>query len=105
MDIKDIRPLPNTPSSDRITRRCNNRFGAVLSSLYNFRSARAAAVAGPQAARWDSYSILFYHATMNVRKNDFFSSPYQLLDATLHYAASRSTNFTVAVERAKSVVQ
>jgi len=106
MGTIDIRPLPSTPASDRITRRCNNRFGAVLSSLYNFWSSRAAAVAGPQAARRDSYSIiLFDHAAMNVRENDFFNSPDQLLHATLHYAAGGRTNFTVAIERAKSVME
>jgi len=88
-----------TPASDRITRWCNNRFGAVLSSLYNFGSARTAAVAAPQAARRDSYSIILLdHATVNVRRNDFSVSPDQLLDATLPYAADGSTNFTVAVE-------
>jgi len=106
MGTQDIRPLPNTPASGRITQRCNNRFGAVLSSLYNFWSARAAAVTGPQSARRDSYSIiLFDDSTVNVRENDFFSSPDQLLHATLHYTAGGNTNFTVAVERAKSVME
>ncbi|KAG1838350.1 hypothetical protein C8R48DRAFT_791384, partial [Suillus tomentosus] len=57
----DRHPLPNTPASDRIVRRSNNRFGAVLFSLYSFWSASAVAIGGQQAARRDSYVILFDH--------------------------------------------
>ena len=106
MSIDDIRPLPNTPASDRITQRCDNRFGAVLSSLYSFWSARAAAVAGPQAARRDSYSIiLFDHAVENIVENDFTSSPDQLLNAAFRYQADGGTNFTIAIEQGKSVME
>lgn len=102
----DKRPLPNTPASNRIIQHSNNRFGAVLSSLYSFWSARAAAVAGPQAARRDSYSvILFDHTIVDVVENDFASSPDELLDAVLRYAAYGGTNFTAAVQRGQSVME
>ncbi|KAG1886619.1 hypothetical protein F4604DRAFT_1278700 [Suillus subluteus] len=102
----DKHPLPNTPASDRIVRRSNNRFGAVLSSLYSFWSARAAAIGGQQAARRDSYSvILFDHTVTNAFVNDFVSSPDQLLDAVLRYSADGGTNFTAAIMQAQSVME
>ncbi|KAG1848075.1 hypothetical protein DFJ58DRAFT_729977 [Suillus subalutaceus] len=102
----DKHPLPNTPASDRIVRRSNNRFGAVLSSLYSFWSARAAAIGGQQAARRDSYSvILFDHIVTNAFVNDFVSSPDQLLDAVLRYSADGGTNFTAAIMQAQSVME
>jgi hypothetical protein len=106
MSYSDRHPLPNTPASARIIQRSNNRFGAVLSSLYSFWSARAAAVAGPQAARRDSYSIiLFDHTIVDVVVNDFASSPDQLLDAALRYSISGGTNFTAAIQRGQSVME
>ncbi|KAG1720811.1 hypothetical protein EDB19DRAFT_1646869 [Suillus lakei] len=106
MTSGDRRPLPNTPASDRITQRSNNRLGAVLSSLYSFWSARATAVGGQQAARRDSYSvILFQSSTTNAIVNDFSSSPDQLLDAMLPHSAYGGTNFTAAVQQARSVME
>ncbi|KAG2365210.1 hypothetical protein BDR07DRAFT_1399490 [Suillus spraguei] len=106
MTLRDRHPLPNTPASDRIVQRSNNRFGAVLSSLYSFWSARAAAIGGQQAARRDSYSvILFGSSVTNAFVNDFVSSPDQLLDAVLPYGAGGGTNFTAAVLQAQSVME
>jgi hypothetical protein len=102
----DRRPLPNTPASDRIVRRSNNRFGAVLSSLFSFWSARAAAIGGQQAARRDSYSVILFDSSVtNAFVNDFASSPDQLLDAVLRYDADGGTNFTAAIMRAQSVME
>ncbi|KAG1778913.1 hypothetical protein EV702DRAFT_1093073 [Suillus placidus] len=102
----DRRPLPNTPASDKIVRRSNNRFGAVLSSLYSFWSARAAAIGGQQAARRDSYSVILFDSSVtNAFVNDFVSSPDQLLDAVLRYDADGGTNFTAAVQRSQSVME
>ncbi|KAG2136636.1 hypothetical protein DEU56DRAFT_857679 [Suillus clintonianus] len=103
---RDRQPLRNTPASDKIIQSSNNRFGAVLSSLYSFWSARAAAVAGQQAARRDSYSvILFDQSVVEAVVNDFSSSPDQLLDAVLRYQTSAGTNFTAAIKRAQSVME
>jgi hypothetical protein len=102
----DRRPLPNTPASDRIVRRSNNRFGAVLSSLFSFWSARAAAIGGQQAARRDSYSVILFDSSVtNAFVNDFASSPDQLLDAVLRFDADGGTNFTAAIMRAQSVME
>ncbi|KAG1809706.1 uncharacterized protein BJ212DRAFT_1448752 [Suillus subaureus] len=106
MSFRDRRPLPNTPASDRITRRSDNRFGAVLSSLYYFWSARAAAISAQQGARRDSYSvILFDMSTTNAIVNDFSSSPDQLLDAMLPHSAYGGTSFTVAIQQTRSVME
>ncbi|KAG1719879.1 hypothetical protein EDB19DRAFT_1966852 [Suillus lakei] len=106
MSLSDRRPLPNTPASDRITRRSDNRFGAVLSSLYYFWSARAAAISGQQGARRDSYSvILFDMSTTNAIVNNFSSSPDQLLDTMLPHSAHGGTSFTAAVQQARSVME
>lgn len=106
MRLTDRQPLRNTPASDRIIQRSNNRFGAVLSSLYGFWSARAAAVTGRQSARRDSYSIiLFDRSVVDAVVNDFSSSPDQLLDAVLRHNTSVGTNFTAAIQRAQSVME
>ncbi|KAG2738992.1 hypothetical protein P692DRAFT_20882111 [Suillus brevipes Sb2] len=106
MRLKDRQPLRNTPASDRIIQHSNNRFGAVLSSLYGFWSARAAAVAGRRSARRDSYSIiLFDRSVVDAVVNDFSSSPDQLLDAVLRHNTSVGTNFTAAIQRAQSVME
>jgi hypothetical protein len=106
MSLRDRRPLPNTPASDRITRRSDNRFGAVLSSLYYFWSARAAAIGAQQGARRDSYSvILFDMSTTKAIVNDFSSSPDQLLDAMLPHSAYGGTSFTDAILQAQSVME
>ncbi|KAG2340343.1 hypothetical protein BDR05DRAFT_889963 [Suillus weaverae] len=106
MASDDRRPLPNTPASDRIVRRSNNRFGAVLSSLYSFWSARATAIGGQQAARRDSYSVILFDSSVtNAFVNDFVSSPDQLLDAVLRYGANGGTNFTAAVQQSQSVME
>ncbi|KAG2076123.1 hypothetical protein BDR04DRAFT_1003889 [Suillus decipiens] len=106
MCLTDRQPLRNTPASDKIVRSSNNRFGAVLSSLYSFWSARAVAVAGQQAVRRDSYSvILFDQSVVDAVVNDFSSSPDDLLDAMLRHRTSVGTNFTAAIQHAQSVME
>ncbi|KAG1731285.1 hypothetical protein EDB19DRAFT_1881018 [Suillus lakei] len=106
MRLTDRQPLRNTPASDRIIQRSNNRFGAILSSLYGFWSARTAAVAGRQSARRDSYSIiLFDRSVVDAVVNDFSSSPDQLLDAVLRHNTSVGTNFTAAIQHAQTVME
>ncbi|KAI6032571.1 hypothetical protein F5J12DRAFT_779054 [Pisolithus orientalis] len=82
-------------------------FGAVLSSLFSFWSARAAAVgSGDSAARRDAYSIiLFNHGALTVIENDLTSNPDQLLDMLLSHQAGIGTNFTAAVIAAQDVME
>ena len=102
----DRRPLPNTPASARIIAASDDRFGAVLSSLFSFWSARAAAIrSGGNAARRDAYSvILFNHTVLTAIENDFTSTPDQLLDTLLPYGPSGNTNFTAAITHAQGVM-
>ena len=106
MGGSDRRPLPNTPATARITARANNRYGAVLSSLHSFWTARAAAIANSNAARRDAYSvILFDHGVRNPIANDFVSAPDQLLDALLGFGTNGGTNFTAAIQHAQQVME
>ncbi|KIJ64834.1 hypothetical protein HYDPIDRAFT_111462 [Hydnomerulius pinastri MD-312] len=102
----DRKPLANTPASARISAQSDNRFGAVLSSLFSFWTARAAAVASSHAARRDAYSvILFNHDIETPIINDFASTPDELLDTLLPFDADGGTNFTSAIRQAQAVME
>ena len=104
MTHTDRKPLPNTPATARIAARSNNRFGAVLSSLYSFWSARAAATTCE--ARRDAYSvILFDSCATTVIEHDFEKNSDQLLNELLPYAGSVGTNFTAAIVQAQTVME
>ncbi|KIJ07345.1 hypothetical protein PAXINDRAFT_90576 [Paxillus involutus ATCC 200175] len=106
MTLKDRRPLRDTPASERIIRHSNNRFGAVLSSLYSFWLARATAMNAGHGARRDAYSVLLFDSqTTQAVFNDVGSSPDQLLDTLLHYRPATGTNFTSAIQTAQDVMQ
>lgn len=70
MTSSDRRPLPNTPSTLRIAQKADNRFGAVLSSLYQFWTARDTAVrtGAGTGVRRDAYTIIPFesNATVNM---------------------------------------
>ena len=69
MSYRDRRPLPSTPATQRIVAVANNRFGAVMSSLYGFWTARDTAVRAGAAAglRRDAYSIITFESSAYVR--------------------------------------
>ncbi|KAF8840150.1 hypothetical protein BDN67DRAFT_904164 [Paxillus ammoniavirescens] len=107
MGHKDRRPLPDTPASARIIRHSNNRFGAVLSSLYNFLLARDAALdAGARGTRRDTHSVILFDSEVTQAVfNDADSSADQLLDTLLRYSTAMGTNFTSAIQTAQDVMQ
>ena len=106
MGSTDRRPLPNTPATARIRARSDNRYGAVLSSLHGFWTARAAAIANSNAARQDAYSVvLFDHGVAAPIVNDFASSPDQLLGALLGFDTHGGTNFTLAIQQAQVIME
>ena len=106
MSYADRRPLPNTPASARISARSDNRYGAVLSSLHSFWTARAAAIASSNAARRDAYSvILFDDGVETPIVNDFASTPDQLLGALLGFGTGYGTNFGLAIQQAQVVME
>jgi hypothetical protein len=62
MYSSDHQPLANTPMTQRVSSRHNNRYGAVLSALYAFWSSREVATRQgvSSGARQDSYSIVLF---------------------------------------------
>lgn len=104
MSDDDRQPLRNTPVFAKISATSNNRFGAVLSSLFCFWSARAVAIGS--SGRRDAYSVVLFNGdALTVIENDFTSTPDQLLDALLCYKADGGTNYTAAVERAQYLMK
>lgn len=105
MGVQDRTPLRNTPVTNKIVRRHNDRLGAVYSSLYAFWSARHGALNGT-ANRRDSYSvILFDHALSTPVSNDFTSTPDQLLDQVLQHESRGGTDYTMALQGAQSCME
>ncbi|KAL4063347.1 hypothetical protein J3A83DRAFT_4404551 [Scleroderma citrinum] len=106
MSNTDRRPLRNTPASKKICATSDNRFGAVLSSLFSFWSARAAAIgSGDSAIRRDAYSVILFNNGARIAiEHDFQSNPDQLLDTLLPYEANGGTNYTAAIIRAESLM-
>ncbi|KAF8548768.1 hypothetical protein OG21DRAFT_684156 [Imleria badia] len=106
MKFTDRRPLPNTPATARIRAASNNRYGAVLSSLHSFWTARATAVASSNAARRDAYSVvLFDHGVDTPIVNDFTSTPDQLLGALLGFPTNGGTDFDLAIQRTGAIME
>ena len=106
MSSTDRKPLPNTPATARIIARSNNRYGAVLSSLYGFWAARAAAIASSNAVRRDAYSVvLFSRSVETLIENDFASTPDQLLDTLLDFGTQSGTNFSLAIQQAQAIME
>ncbi|KAF9220065.1 hypothetical protein BS17DRAFT_739840 [Gyrodon lividus] len=107
MTSRDKRPIRDTPASARIISHSDNRFGAVLSSLYSFWLARDTAMnADGRGARRDTYSvILFDNLVTQAVVNDLGSTTDQLLNTLLRYRTSGGTNFTSAIQTAQDVIQ
>ena len=109
MGRRDRQPLPNSAGVDHIVRTANNRLGAVFSALYSFWIARQAAVDRNSPAgggRRDAYSLIFFHhsPSMSSIKNDFTSSPDELLTAALDFGAEGGTDFTSALGKMQNVM-
>lgn len=69
MSNVDRRPLRNAPSSPLIRQFNDNRFGAVLSSLYGFWLSKAG-----NGQRRDAYSVITFDADVTVSAADEFCS-------------------------------
>jgi hypothetical protein len=69
MTYSDRCPLQDTPVSQRIALTANNRFGAVLSSIYGFWVARDAATRNAAAVggRRDTYTVIVFDHNSSVR--------------------------------------
>lgn len=101
----DRRPLPDTPSYDRIVQSANNRLGAVYSSLHAFWMARSRVVATGNAKR-DAYSVIFHDQIMTTCfENNLESTPDQLLERLLPTSPSRGNSFDGALKAAKAMME
>ncbi|KAI0723140.1 hypothetical protein C8Q76DRAFT_671490 [Earliella scabrosa] len=110
MGCDDRRPLENTPTSQLIRRSHNNRLGAVYSALEGFWEARhhavAAAAGNAGAVRRDAYTVVLFESSVStVIDHDFRSEPANLLNTVLRYGSTGGTNFTGAIQTAKSLVE
>jgi len=105
----DHQPLADAPLADLIRQYVDNRLGAVYSALYRFWSARHAVVTAGQreaSARRDAYSVvLFDGRAKSVLVNDFIRTPEQLLDTVLAEQPSNGTDFTKALEAARTIME
>jgi hypothetical protein len=104
MSLSDRKPLANTPAAARIRTHSDNRFGVVLSSLYNFWTARAAAIASSQARERDSYSVVLFNPYLKTPVvNNFASTPDQLLDILLPFKADGDTELTATRRQIRAI--
>lgn len=60
----DRHPLPNQPVTRSIVSRHNNRFGAVLSALFQFLCERSAAIS--DSSKKDAYSVIVFNEDAEV---------------------------------------
>ena len=108
MSLTDRRPLPNSPGTNRIIPTANHRLGAVVASLYGFWIARQAAVshnATLGGRRRDAYSLIFFSDNpVTCVENDFTSTPDQLLTSSLGHRPYGCENYTLALQRAQSIM-
>ena len=97
----DRRPLDNSPVSERIRARMDNRLGAVYSAMYSFWSARQA-TSGLQ--RDANTVILHAEDTQYVCENDSTRSPSELLDLLLPNSPKGGNSFDKALKAADTAI-
>ncbi|KAH9912631.1 uncharacterized protein BXZ73DRAFT_56103, partial [Epithele typhae] len=111
MGLQDRLPLDNTPTTQLIRRRHNDRLGAVCSALHGFWEARhhavtAAAGRNAGALRRDAYSILLFNTSViTAATHDFHSNPTALLNLLLAHESDGGTDFITALESAKACME
>lgn len=99
----DHRPIQRTPVAARITSRHNNRYGAVVSSLYAFRVAHLAA----DHARRDLTSIILFDSQPKViLRADNTKNAEELVDCLLEgHNRWGGTDYDLAIEEVKAVME
>ncbi|CAE6486977.1 unnamed protein product, partial [Rhizoctonia solani] len=105
MGSGDRTPLSNTPVTQLLRARCNNRYGAVLSALHGFWLSRETAQATAQP-RQDAYSVVTFNNSPTTRlANNFTSTTDQLLSQLVQTSASGGTNFNSALAHAQTLIR
>ena len=105
MSLTNQTALENTPVTQRIAQRHNNRLGAVYSSLYAFWTARTSSK-NRENTESDAYSIiLFNHRVQVIMENDHTSPPDELLNIVLEHGPQGGTDFFSAVQIAQAIME
>jgi len=103
MSCRDRQPLANTPSFSSIAPRHPDRFGAVLSGLFSFWTARAP---GPEEDRRDAYSVLLFAQDVRLCiTHDTNKSPAELLNTIVGMPYVPYTNFVKAIAGAEFIMK
>ena len=104
----DRRPLPNAPGTNRIIPTTNHRLGTIIASLYGFWIARQAAVGQNVqlgGRRRDASSLIFFSDNpVTCIENDSTSAPDDLLTFSLRYPPGGDENYTLAPQKAHSIM-
>ncbi|KAF8335492.1 uncharacterized protein EI90DRAFT_2913057 [Cantharellus anzutake] len=104
MSHQDRLPLAGQAATRQITHSNNNRYGAVLSAVYSFWTARASA--SPDGIRRDTYSVVVFDSTaVTVIANDLTRDADALLVPLLNVRLGRGTDFGAAIREAQSVME
>ena len=97
MNKNDRKPLGDSPVSEMIRARMDNRLGAVYSALYSFWSARQAA----SGLQRDANTVILHAGdTQSVCENDSTRSPSELLDLLLPNRPGGGNSFDKALKAA-----
>ncbi|KAG8900443.1 hypothetical protein FRB99_006039 [Tulasnella sp. 403] len=103
MGCRDRRPLPNQPVTQLITNNNNNRFGAALSSLYEFWVSRGSGATG---GRRDAYSVITFDSGVQTQfANDFNSNADQLLCRVTGIRTGGGADFDGALRATQAVME
>ncbi|KAF8341346.1 uncharacterized protein EI90DRAFT_1724498 [Cantharellus anzutake] len=104
MAERDRVPLAGQAATRQIIHYNNNRYGAVLSAVYSFWTARAGA--SPGGIRRDTYSVVVFRETAaTIITNDLTRDADALLSPLLHVGPAGGTNFSVAIREAQGVME
>jgi len=102
MAERDYLPVRQTPVAARISSYHNNRYGAVISSLYSFWVARQAS----NLDRRDVTSIILFESVpKTVLRADNTKTAEELVDCLLGECARGGTNYDLAIREVKGVME
>ena len=106
MTSNHCRPLSGTPVSSRIQAAQDNCYGAVLSALYGFWSARETAASHSGSIRRDAYSIILEGTAPEVtHDNDFTSTADTLLDSILKVSLAHDNDFAGSIRETQRIME
>ncbi|KAF8306077.1 hypothetical protein DL93DRAFT_2172249 [Clavulina sp. PMI_390] len=100
------RPLAGTPVTARISAVNNNCYGAVLTALYGFWSARETAASHSGHIRRDAYSIILEgSAPETVLENDFNMTADDLLNRIISVNLNHNNDFAGSIRESQRLME